>query len=225
VSQDAPWSGVVPAAEIAAYGAESSAYGRAPLVGRQVGLLIVDMTHAFLDEEYVTFVGGDGPAATAACVGLVAAARDHGTPVYFTTGFHSGLPPALRGRWRSGIETEGKLPLADANRVVDCLSPRGDELVIDKAGRPSGFFGTPLVSVLVHDGVDTVVIGGVSTSGCVRATAVDAFQYGFRVVVVAEATADRSRTSHAVSLFDLHCRYADVTPAAAAEKILGGVRC
>ena len=85
------------------------------------------------------------------------------------------------------------------------------EVIIPKL-RPSGFFGTSLADMLIYHQVDTVIVTGMTTSGCVRATAVDAFSYNFRVVVPEECSGDRAVVSHKVSLFDMHMKYADVVP-------------
>lgn len=77
-------------------------------------------------------------------------------------------------------------------------------------GKPSAFFGTPLASHLVHAGCDTVIVTGMTTSGCVRATVLDAFKYNFNVVIPSECCADRSQISHKVNLVDMHMKYADV---------------
>jgi maleamate amidohydrolase len=77
---------------------------------------------------------------------------------------------------------------------------------------PSAFFGTPLASYLINTGADTLVVTGCSTSGCVRGTVVDGFAYNFRVLVPQDAVFDRSRVSHAVNLFDMAEKYADVMP-------------
>ena len=76
--------------------------------------------------------------------------------------------------------------------------------------KPSVFFGTPLDSFLRYDGVDTLVVCGVSTSGCVRAAVEDAFSYNFRVIVVADACGDRSPSAHRANLFDMDMKFADV---------------
>ena len=102
------------------------------------------------------------------------------------------------------------LPPGDV--IVDELAPKPDEMVVCQHHKPSGFFGTELAALLVYDKVDTVVITGLTTSGCVRATAVDAFQYNFDVVIPFECVADRSQISHKVNLLDLHMKYADVAP-------------
>ena len=80
--------------------------------------------------------------------------------------------------------------------------------------RPSAFFGTLLPSLLTYHGVDTVIVTGMTTSGCVRATAVDAFSYNYRVIVPVECVADRSPTAHLANLFDIDMKYGDVVPAA-----------
>jgi maleamate amidohydrolase len=89
------------------------------------------------------------------------------------------------------------------------LAPQPGELVIYKE-RASGFFGTPLIAHLQQLRIDSLIVCGESTSGCVRASTVDAFSYGFHNVVVEECTYDRSTISHKVNLFDLHHKYADV---------------
>ena len=93
--------------------------------------------------------------------------------------------------------------------IKDELAPLPGELVIYKE-RASGFFGTPLIAHLRKIGADSLIICGESTSGCVRASTVDAYSYGFHNVVVEECTYDRSMLSHKVNLFDLHHKYADV---------------
>ena len=100
---------------------------------------------------------------------------------------------------------EGK----DGYTIVPQIAPQPRDLVIYKH-KPSAFFGTPLVSFLVQLGVDSLLLTGTTTSGCVRATAIDAFSYNYRVAVVEEGCFDRSQASHAVSLCDMHAKYADV---------------
>jgi nicotinamidase-related amidase len=92
---------------------------------------------------------------------------------------------------------------------VEPLAPLAAEIVVRKS-RASAFFGTPLSTWLRQLDVDTVVLAGETTSGCVRATAVDAYSHGFGVAVVEEATFDRSPLSHKVNLFDLSLKYASV---------------
>jgi nicotinamidase-related amidase len=113
------------------------------------------------------------------------------------------------------------------------IAPRGYEFVAEIAPRekdilvpkkhPSAFFGTPLVSYLINAGADSIIVTGCTTSGCVRGSVVDGFAYNFRVLLPHDAVYDRSRTSHAVNLFDMASKYADVTSTDEAIAILGGV--
>jgi nicotinamidase-related amidase len=97
----------------------------------------------------------------------------------------------------------------DPMQIPDVIAPDHGEIVIDK-DKPSAFFGTTLLSYLNALRVDSIIIAGTSTSGCVRSSGVDAFSYNYPTVVVEDCCFDRSLTSHAVALFDLHSRYADV---------------
>ena len=112
------------------------------------------------------------------------------------------------------------LPLGD---IPDDLAPRPDEIVIYKQ-YASAFFGTSLASTLTALGVDTVVITGLSTSGCVRASAVDAMQHGFIPLVVADAVGDRDPRPHEANLFDLQAKYAEVVSEDDAIKYLWSAR-
>jgi maleamate amidohydrolase len=137
---------------------------------------------------------------------LLAAARRHRVPVVYTVG-DLDVPTGDAGTLRSTPDAPERRQWG--NQVVDGLAPRPGEVVLPKA-RASAFFGTVLDAHLRRLGVDALVVAGETTSGCVRATAVDAFSLGFDVAVVEEATFDRSPLSHKVSLFDLHCKYATV---------------
>jgi maleamate amidohydrolase len=201
------WDDVIPPEDLEALGAE---WGRSRGMGDRPALLIVDMTRAFADERFPLGCAS-GPACAAAIAPLLAAARETSMPVVFTGGMPS-LNPAERGLWKSS----GRSPdpeLGDPHEIVPELAPAPDESVVRKR-RPSAFFGTELASLLAFHGVDTVVLCGMVTSGCVRATAVDAFSHNLRVVVPEECVADRARVPHAVALFDIQMKYGDVVPAA-----------
>ena len=135
---------------------------------------------------------------------LFAAARKAGVPVVYTTRHVDtrGVHSTNRNMGRDAAKS-------DIYDIRADLAPQAGELVIYKE-RASGFFGTPLVAHLRQMGVDSLIICGESTSGCVRASTVDAYSYGFHNVVVEECTYDRSMLSHKVNLFDLHHKYADV---------------
>ena len=133
---------------------------------------------------------------------LLATARKAGLPVIYTTR-HADTDGVRSTNRRMGKEAE------ELYHIKEELTPLPGELVIYKE-RASGFFGTPLIAHLRKIGADSLIILGESTSGCVRASTVDAYSYGFHTVVVEECTYDRSMLSHKVNLFDLHHKYADV---------------
>jgi maleamate amidohydrolase len=133
---------------------------------------------------------------------LLAAARKAAVPVIYTTR-HADTDGMRSTYRRIGKEAE------ELYHIKEELAPAPGDLVIYKE-RASGFFGTPLIAHLRKVGADSLIILGESTSGCVRASTVDAYSYGFHNVVVEECTYDRSMLSHKVNLFDLHHKYADV---------------
>ena len=140
---------------------------------------------------------------------LLDVARDKGLPVVFTTiGFDASLKDG--GLWLQKVPTLGDLQLGGHWVEIDeRLGRREDETVIVKKGA-SGFFGTNLASVLVSQGVDSVILCGATTSGCVRATAIDLLQYGWPTLVPRECVGDRAQAPHEANLFDIQAKYADV---------------
>ncbi len=224
-----PWVGIVPADDIAAFGADVDHDNRPMTAGSRPALVVVDMTRSFVDSRYPTGFSTTGYPAVAANAVLLAAARAAGLPVFFTKAHpdERHIPHRLeRGGWKQagGRRRDPLAPGAPPGDViVEELTPTPDEIVIYKGGRPSGFFGTPLASHLVDARCDTVIVSGMTTSGCVRATVLDAFQYNFACVVPIECTADRSQLSHVVSLFDLHMKYADVVSLAETTQYLASL--
>jgi len=128
----------------------------------------------------------------------------------FDSGRLAEKVPALMGVARHGYDFVAEVAPVD-----------GDTLLPKK--HPSAFFGTPLASYLIDLGADTLVVTGCTTSGCVRGSVVDAFAYNFRVLVPHDAVYDRSATSHAVNLFDMASKYADVATTADALTMLDAV--
>jgi nicotinamidase-related amidase len=137
---------------------------------------------------------------------LFAAARALGLPVIYTRG--ETRPDARPGRVRA-TNRQVKKEAPDGMEIHEAFRPEPGDLVIHKQ-RASGFYGTPLAANLTMLGVNSLIVCGESTSGCVRASVVDAYSHGFHTVVVEECVFDRSVLSHKVSLFDLHHKYADV---------------
>lgn len=207
-----PWSDVVPPEDIASFAREFTGEDRPIQAGTRPAVLVVDMTRAFVDSAYPTGYSATGYPAVAATAALLSAARSRSLPIFYTKLYADPdyVPhPAERGLWRS---TEKPLPpgLPPGDVIVAPLAPRPEDIVINKADKPSAFFGTPLTSYLQYLGRDTVIITGMTTSGCVRASVLDSFQHNFHTLVPHECCADRSQISHKVSLFDMHMKYADV---------------
>jgi nicotinamidase-related amidase len=178
--------------------------------GASPALVVVDVSVAFADPSSPLCCDPDG-AAVAANVRLLEVARRKGIPVVFSTvvvGEAERRTAAHFIRKMPGLLTIAEDP--DRVKVDPRLARREDEPVIEKIF-PSVFFGTSLADMLAASGVDTAIVTGMSTSGCVRATALDALQHGFRPVVPREAVADRDRVAHENALRDLQLKYADVT--------------
>lgn len=210
---DKPWKDLIPEEDVGSFTDGAAHQTRGITAGHRPAVIVVDMTRRFVDSAYPTGWSPTGWPAVAANRTLLAAARRRGLPVFFTKAHpdpHHEPTPAERGRWKRRVAGGLDPGTPPGDVIVDELSPLPGEVVVHKGGAPSGFHGTPLVSLLLHAGVDTVVVTGMTTSGCVRATAVDAFSYNLHVVVPIECVADRSQVSHKVNLFDLHMKYADV---------------
>lgn len=209
-----PWDGVIPFEDEAAFGVGIGESPQPIEVGERPALIIVDMTRAFVDSAYPKGWSPTGYPATAANSLLLNAARSARIPVFFTKGRPESAPtPTLaeKGKWKYRLlRQEASVDLPPGDVIVEDLTPVDGEVVINKGNKPSGFFGTPLSSLLTYHNIDTTIITGMTTSGCVRATVVDAFQQNYFVVIPHECCADRSQISHKVSLFDMHMKYADV---------------
>lgn len=209
-----PWTGVIPQAELDAYAA--AGFGGPSGLGRRPALLIIDVQYRTTGSrpmpfheairEYPTSCGDVAWQAVEAIVPLLRQVRARGWPVIYPyvapkeAHDHARLAekiPALMGVAAKGYD------------FVAETAPAPEDLRLPKR-HPSAFFGTPLASYLINMGVDTLIVTGCTTSGCVRGTVVDAFSYNFRVAVPQECVYDRSATSHAVNLFDMASKYADV---------------
>lgn len=180
--------------------------------GERPAVVVVDMSYGFVDSRYPLGNSEMGYPTANAIRSLLDTARLKNLPIFFTTGF-SHSDPSHKGRWKSGGNDPAEDGLPDSNEIVEELSPLDSEVVIHKL-RPSAFFGTNLVNMLIFHKVDTLIVTGMTTSGCVRATVVDAFSYNYRVVVPIECSGDRAVVSHKVSLFDMQMKYAHVAPLA-----------
>jgi maleamate amidohydrolase len=187
---------------------EQRGFGQKLGFGLRPALLIVDMVKAFTNPDMP--LGADLESQIAAIQSLLKSAHDQRTPVIFSTVAYED--ENFRDAGIFGRKQKGSRTLRAGTESVE-VDPRldfrkSDSLLVKKYA--SCFFGTDLVSRLLNHQVDTLIITGCTTSGCVRASAVDACQIGFRPMVVREAVGDRSQSAHEQSLFDLNAKYADV---------------
>lgn len=211
-----PWDDLISDEEKRAY--RAAGFGRPTGLGQRPALLIIDVQYRTVGtkrlpfweaiDEFPTSCGEVAWDAVDNIARLLALFRANDWPVLYPhvapkQGFDAGRlsdkVPTIMGVAAKGYE------------FVEAIAPREGDVLVPKK-HPSAFFGTPLASYLINVAADTLVVTGCSTSGCVRGTVVDGFAYNFRVLVPQDAVFDRSRVSHAVNLFDMAEKYADVMP-------------
>ncbi|MFL4492301.1 isochorismatase family protein [Streptomyces sp. VTCC 41912] len=188
---------------------ERAGFGAPVRRGRRPALVVVDLTRGFTEDRFPT--GADLSDVVGATGQLIEAARPAGVPVVFTAIAYA--PAEVSGghvTWLRKAPGLGALLEGSEAVAVDPRLPRreSDALVLKKGA--SAFFGTSLAATLTGLGCDTAVVCGATTSGCVRATAVDAVQSGFPVLVPRECVGDRAAGPHAAALFDIQAKYGDV---------------
>jgi maleamate amidohydrolase len=217
------WSGVLPDDELEVFRAAGDRE-RIPIAGR-VALLVVDVTYDFTgdkgDEHLASiakFRSSCGPHAWNAIPAIaraLAAARAASLPTIYTRGSRAANAMAGHAWSRTGGVRPLRLRTPESrergSQIPEEVAPLPTDLVIEKT-KASAFFGTPLEAHLVDLGIDHVLIAGCTTSGCVRATVLDANYRSFGVTVVEETVFDRSLTSHRMNLFEIDRKYANVTP-------------
>lgn len=201
----------------------AAGFGALQGYGKRPAVVVVDVNYSFCGERpepilesikrWRASCGAEAWDGIAAIGKLLAVARARGLPVIYTTGARR------EDRWDVGSWAWKNPRVTEKPRTEDGdlggytivreITPQPSDIVIFKH-KPSAFFGTPLLSFLVHLGVDSLLLTGTTTSGCVRATAIDAFSNNYRVAVVEEGCFDRAQASHAIALCDLHAKYADV---------------
>jgi nicotinamidase-related amidase len=182
-------------------------------IGGTVGLrdrpcvLVVDFSCGFTDPTCA--LGSELSEPVAATKRLLDAARPKGLPVVFTTiGFEASMADA--GIWPAKMPALSELKIGSRWVEIDPrLEPQPDDPVVLKKGA-SAFFGTNLPAILASRRIDSVILCGATTSGCVRATAIDLLQYGYPTVVPRECVGDRAQAPHEANLFDIGAKYADV---------------
>jgi nicotinamidase-related amidase len=175
-------------------------------LGRNPALILVDMINGFTDPDCP--LGSEADTVVEANRRLLAAFRERGLHVFFTTVVYRSPDQAAVFRARVPA-LEVLQPGSHWVEIDPRLQPGPGEPVIEKRWA-SGFFGTDLARRLEQAGVDSLVVTGLTTSGCVRATAVDGLQHDYRVVIPKQAVGDRNPEAHRANLFDLNAKYADV---------------
>lgn len=210
-----PWDGIISEEEQKAY--RAAGFGRAGGIGQRPALLIIDIQYRTIGttpkpfwesiREFPTSCGEIGWNAMHNVAVLLAEFRRNGWPVLYPH-----VAPKNKatdgGRLAQKVPAIMNIPQKGYEFPAEIAPREGDVLIPKK--HPSAFFATPLASHLIDLQADTLVVTGCTTSGCVRGSVVDAFAYNFRVLVPQDAVYDRSAVSHAVNLFDMASKYADV---------------
>lgn len=203
---------------------KASGFGSAAGFGQKPALLIIDVSYGYTGERPEPILesikkwrgscGADAWLAVAVIKKIAEAFRGRRLPVIYTTEYSRPDKWDIGSwAWKNPRSTEKPDSNLDPNNIISELAPQSQDLLVFKQ-KPSGFFGSSLLSYLVLLGCDSVVVVGTATSGCVRATVIDAFSNNFRVSVVEDGCFDRIQASHALSLFDIHAKYGDVVSSA-----------
>jgi nicotinamidase-related amidase len=199
-------------------------YGRVRGLGKRPALVVIDMNYNWVGDRREPVLesikrirhscGEEAWDAVDVVRMLMDKARRKNIPVVYTTGYGpENNYESKRRPWKNHRHEEDQTDtFSKRMEIVKEIAPQPPDIVIQKQ-KPSGFFGTPLQSVLNDYGVDTLLVTGGSTSGCVRATVIDAFSFNYYVAVVEEGTFDRIQLSHKANLLDMNIKYADVMKA------------
>ena len=203
----------------------TSGYGARGGFGKRPALLIIDVNYAFCDERPMPILesikrwrnscGEDAWVAMPYLKSLIDKAHEKGIPVIYTTGvrrednWDNGSWSWKNSRSDEDDKTVKPPSNLDGNEIVAEIAPAPQDIVVLKQ-KPSGFFGTNMASYLTLLGCDSVIVTGTTTSGCVRATVLDAFSLNYRIALAEEGCFDRSQASHAINLCDMNAKYADV---------------
>ena len=211
-----------------------SGHGARAGFGARPAVLVIDVTVAFCgerDEPIVESVkrwrnscGEDAYRALPVIAGVLAAGRRKRLPIIYTTGTSrdDGWDGAGWGRKNVRAGEPIRRGNVDGHAIMPQIAPEPCDIVIRKH-KPSAFFATPLASHLNQLKADSLIVAGTTTSGCVRATVVDAFSYDVPVTLVEDACFDRYQSSHAVNLFDMQAKYADLVSSREAIAYLDGL--
>lgn len=202
------WAGFIPEEELETY--RKGAFGNTIGMGEAPALLNVDTTYMFVDPEY-SQCGREMPELTEAIAGLTSAFRRLNLPIFYSRR-DDRRHPTRRGIWNLKLGIAGEHQYSQdprADQWPPAYAPQEEDVIVYK-NKPSAFFETPLESFLRYEHVDTLIVCGISTSGCIRSTVGDAFSHNFRVIIPEETVGDRSPAAHRANLFDMDMKFADV---------------
>jgi nicotinamidase-related amidase len=226
-----PWDNFITDRDREVY--KQSGFGASVGLGTRPALLIIDAQYRTTGElpvpieeamkEYPTAVGKVAWDAVSQIEQLLDIFREKNWPVMYAQGERTGVQEGARYTDKiPSLGAEYNLPGSRGAQIVEPLKPKDGDVIIYKRF-PSIFFGTNLVTQLVNVGADTLIVVGCTTSGCVRGTVVDGMSYGFRCVVPEDCVWDRGEASHAINLFDISQKYADVMPLNDLSQVLGDI--
>lgn len=203
--------------------------------GKRPAVLVVDVNYAFCGDRpepieesikrWPNSCGEDAWTAVEHIRPVLDVARSRGIPVFYSTNMDRAAHGWGAGRWADKHRKLTTAPpdlAALRNKIVEPIAPRFQDVLIQKE-KPSAFFGTPLSAYLVDLQADSIIVCGCTTGGCIRATVIDAFSNNFRVALIEEGTFDRGQASHAINLFDMEQKYADIVSAAETIEYLRGL--
>lgn len=227
------WDKYLSERDKAIYG--GSGYGKRAGFGKRPVVMVIDVNYNFVGDRpeplaesmkrWRNSCGEEGWEAAERIAALIETAHAKGIPVIYSTGIDERPDGFDSGRWadKNSRRAEDRSPeRAAGNTIIAPIAPKPEDIVIRKS-KPSVFFGTLLNSYLVDLQVDSIIACGVATSGCVRATVIDGFSYNYRMSIVEECTFDRGEAPHAINLFDMSLKYADVVTLAETTEFLNSL--
>jgi nicotinamidase-related amidase len=201
-----------------------SGYGKRAGFGQRPALLVIDVNYNFVGDKpepilesvkrFRNSCGAEGWEGVRRIGELLSEARKKHLPTFYTTAEENRSNAITIGGWqaKSSRTTEDMTAAWEkTNEIVAEIAPQKGDIIVHKQ-KPSAFFGTPLMSMLNQVHADSILVTGTTTSGCVRASVIDAFSYNLKVSVVEECVFDRGQASHKINLFDMAMKYADVIP-------------
>jgi nicotinamidase-related amidase len=196
---------IIPKSDLEAYA--KAGFGKRMGFGKRPCVIVIDMTYGFVDPKNPLAHGSMGFRAVENLKPLLNKARERKIPIIYTTGLNS-----ISNSIPIGISRKVTVnPAPEDNEIIRDIAPKEGDIVVPK-GKASVFFGTTILTFLNRNRIDTLIITGTTTSGCVRGTVVEAASYDYYVTIPEECVADRAEIPHKVNLFDMEMKYADVVP-------------